>query len=56
MFLLFTEDNIKEGMNYFQSVVEKSVNIVTGGGMNRTEDAKLSRGLLAAHSLLGMCQ
>ena len=55
MFLLFTED-IKEGMNYFESVVEKSVNIVTGGGMNRTEDAKLSRGLLAAHSLLGMCQ
>ena len=32
-------------MDYVQSVVEKSVHIVTAGGMNRTDDAKLSRGV-----------
>ena len=51
MFLLFTED-IKVGMDYVQSVVEKSVHIVTAGGMNRTDDAKLSRGVLTVPNLM----
>ena len=44
VFLLFTED-IKVGMDYVQSVIDKSVNIVTAGGMNRTDDAKFRRGV-----------